>query len=364
MDLIRTFHPIGQGAFYTERHFCGKEEFTIVYDCGSTTLSKQELEKKIKSTFSKDYPIDILFISHFHADHINGIEILMNHCSIKRVVLPLLEQDAKTLIKVTNWIDDKNYTDTRLIDDPKDFFGEIPIITIKDINIDTQNQDENGINLEITTDISITKETQMDSGTVFTFPNSHWLFIPFNYKFDERKEQFLKVLNLYGLKLADIDTISKIKRNKTKIIEAYKTFGDLNSNSMAIFSGKQESDHINYYRFNCCCFNSLFYFFIQESGCLYLGDIDLTKKNLVTNMSKKLIKVIPFIGILQIPHHGSLYNFNKSIIFHNIRCAIFSYGTTNTYGHPSDRVIEDVIAQDVYPCFVTEQQNSIVIQIK
>lgn len=30
MKLIRTFHPVGQGAFYTEKHFADDKEFKIV----------------------------------------------------------------------------------------------------------------------------------------------------------------------------------------------------------------------------------------------------------------------------------------------------------------------------------------------
>lgn len=35
--MIRTFHPVGQGAFYTERFYddiLRKPVFTAVYDCG------------------------------------------------------------------------------------------------------------------------------------------------------------------------------------------------------------------------------------------------------------------------------------------------------------------------------------------
>jgi len=34
METIRTFHPVGQGAFYTEVF---DNTFTMVYDCGTAT---------------------------------------------------------------------------------------------------------------------------------------------------------------------------------------------------------------------------------------------------------------------------------------------------------------------------------------
>jgi hypothetical protein len=135
----------------------------------------------------------------------------MNHCDIKRVVLPLLDKDAKTLIKVANMVD-SNYSDTRLIDNPSDFFKnrdrDIPVITIGPAET-TQN--DNGISFEDTKDISKSPSKHFASGTVFIpSVNIAWFFIPFNYKQDARKKQFENALKNQGLTLADIGTIDDI----------------------------------------------------------------------------------------------------------------------------------------------------------
>lgn len=364
MTLIRTFHPIGQGAFYTERHNFKGIDFTIVYDCGSTTLSQKKLDKKIKSSFPKDQQIDILFISHFHADHINGIETLAKHCKIKRVVMPYIDDEAKALIMVNNLID-SNYSDTRIIDNPTDFFGDdIPIITINPTEI---NLNTDGIGLGNPTAISsINSSTTIQSGTIFTpITNTDWFFIPFNYKHVERKNQFVSALAYYGLTLTQINTINKINKNKSDIIKAYNDVdGDLNINSMILFSGKNSEDNIQ-------CFDHLHHFYFHrhfhlsfQCGCLYLGDIDLNEPNIVADIVSKLRQLLPFIGTLQVPHHGSIHNFASAILQPKIYCAIFSYGTTNTYGHPSDRVIGDIIANNIYPHLVTEEQLSMITQWK
>ena len=64
--MIRTFHPVGQGAFYSERH----SNFNIVYDCGTT--SPRRARRVVEKAF-KDEVVDILFISHFDSDHISSI---------------------------------------------------------------------------------------------------------------------------------------------------------------------------------------------------------------------------------------------------------------------------------------------------
>ena len=68
----RVFAPVGQGAFYFERHnlFSG-QTFTMVYDCGALYVSSSK--KRVISSFLKDEIIDVLFISHFDYDHISLI---------------------------------------------------------------------------------------------------------------------------------------------------------------------------------------------------------------------------------------------------------------------------------------------------
>lgn len=359
MSLIRTFHPVGQGAFYTERHSFRGNDFTIVYDCGSLTLKGKKLEKKIKSTFPKDSVIDILFISHFHSDHINGLEILARHCKIKKVVLPLINEDSKTLLKISNLIE-SDFTDTRLIDNPEEFFGEgVSVLRIE--SDDTKNDFENLIPIDIS---KIEGSIKYTNGTVFTLTiDMDWYFVPFNFEQNIRKTQFEQALSNYNLSLNDIDTIIKINKHKINIIKAYSEVeGDLNINSMILFSGKKSEDEIfNTVNFDHFCLRR---HYRLQSGCLYTGDIDLNQPNLINEIETKLNYFKPFIGTIQIPHHGSVHNFKSEILFRNIQCAVISYGNTNTYGHPSDRVIGDIVSREICLRLVTELQSSIVTQWK
>lgn len=45
--FIRTFHPVGQGAFYTEEY----KGISLVYDCG--TISKKKSAKNALKNFQK-----------------------------------------------------------------------------------------------------------------------------------------------------------------------------------------------------------------------------------------------------------------------------------------------------------------------
>lgn len=359
MKFIRCFHPIGQGAFYTERHInVNAEEFTVVYDCGSSTFRGKKLETKITSTFPKNHVIDILFISHFHNDHINGIEYLKKHFKIKKVIMPLVNQKAKNLLKISNYID-FNISDTQLIENPTEYFNEETTIIFID-EADTADLDTD---IESSEEINITeiKESKTyESGTTFItgIEKYDWLYIPFNYEFTLRSKQFITALKAENLTIDELDTIEKIASHKSKIIKAYKNVsGDLNQNSLVLYSGKKAEFDI--YCHNHCCIPWLK---TIESGCLYLGDIDLNQPKIVQSIQYRLRSIYNYIGTIQIPHHGAVNNFNISILAKSIRCGILSYGTTNSYGHPSDRVISELISKGINPHRINENLNSLVTQ--
>ncbi len=89
MKLTRTIHPIGQGGFYTETLEEGGEKINVVYDCGgnSEAFMHNYLDPK-KNNVNPN--IDAVFISHFHEDHINGLEYLLNNYNVKTLFLPQL----------------------------------------------------------------------------------------------------------------------------------------------------------------------------------------------------------------------------------------------------------------------------------
>ena len=89
--MERIFHPIGHGAFYTERFYeDGNDDplFTAVYNCGS--FSYGQLKGIIDTTFKKEDKINLLFISHFHFDHISMVQHLKSRCDIDYIIVPVL----------------------------------------------------------------------------------------------------------------------------------------------------------------------------------------------------------------------------------------------------------------------------------
>jgi len=364
MKIIRTFHSIGQGAFYSERHFINDKEFTIIYDCGSATLKAEKLKTKINSVFPKGHTIDILFISHLHSDHINGIEFLKKNYTIKSVVLPYINDDTKILLKISNYL---IYGDSKdeIIDNPNKYFGsKTKVILVDEAVIDLQS---NGVDLQTIKTISnLRSSNSIQSGSVIVsgVMNYKWYFIPFNYKDDVRKKQFLVFLKKVSLSLSDLNTLEKVITHKVKLRKIYNSIDrNLNVNSLILFSGKDSTLETNCYTEKHHLFSPHFFNKI-DSGCIYFGDINLNQKDIVEDIECKLVKVLPYVGIIQVPHHGSVLSFDKSVLakFKNIKCAVFSFGTTNTYGHPSESVISEILSNSIFPYLVTEERDSTLIQ--
>ena len=127
MEVIRTFHPVGQGAFYSERHICDDKEYNIVYDCGTEwrNRGKSFIKNIVKQYYNKNETIDILFISHFDYDHVSMIDTLNKSVkNIKNVVLPLLHENDKIILSlVFNLFGYKNIS--TLINDPNKFLARV-----------------------------------------------------------------------------------------------------------------------------------------------------------------------------------------------------------------------------------------------
>ena len=362
--IQRIFHPVGQGAFYSERH----ENHNIVYDCGSMNVSKGK--KVVSQSFSKDDIIDILFISHFDYDHVSLIEDLKTTVKeIRNVVIPLLHRNEKILLSnVFKALGE--YSLASLVDNPNKFFGaETRIISVQVYKKKINSEKGETTNIKTINLTDIKQNRKIPSGTPITIENySDWVFIPFNYKYKDRNKEFLDNLKDDEIeKLKSSEHIFDLEfRNKIKTV--YKEInGNINENSMFLYSGPTEKNltfqdlywenHI-FNNFPCYFFSSIFGI-SKKVGCLYTGD---GKLNFVDE-EKIYEKYWDLIGTIQIPHHGSLASFDNKILKDNKFICPFSVGKDNPYGHPSIKVISEILSHKSYPIYVTEDIDSIFIEI-
>lgn len=337
MNFIkRTIYPVGQGAFFAETLF---EEMTFVYDCGSN--DEGALISSINDFCDNDLldDVDGLFISHFHKDHISGVERLISELkarghSIKRIFLPKLTKEMKisNLLRLASFGTsfDTNQSIINLINEPIEYltssetgFENVKIIQIRNEFDDNGNEQSEVIDLDNGLDQD-NKSLTYSSGTMFKINRNKltWSYIPFNYEEFAPTEitSFLNANNLI------VDDFKDIDHNKwQKISNAAASRGlNRNESSMVVLSSFPKG-------------------ILSKLSALYLGDYPA--KN-----SKYLTKLVDFVKsksnsccrLVQISHHGSSADFTNNAVdnfykyFCNICTTFFiNYGTTNNYGHPS-----------------------------
>ena len=383
--IVRTFHPVGQGAFYSERFYDDSGNVTnVVFDCGVEDVGERH-KKVVRGNFIEDDAIQYLFISHLDNDHISLVKTLKEAVGGKiwNVVLPYIDRESVALQYSLSLIsgDSNVWSFWRGLKDVQD-------------GVSTEGSETryHFIGDERDNDLPERWNVQLhNSGESFSlgnYSNEDWVFIPFVH-YPERKDKLdehltplltdnqfqkeveglgLTITSLKDLKLALIkDTFADLINNqviKKKLHDAYCGItGTINQNSLIVYSGpsiKYDSkDHAfldegfvpRYYP-------GLYY----HVACIYTGDSDFD----ITSYKNHLGKLWNNVGTIQIPHHGSLDSFkidkNHDKLPSHIAFPV-SCGEVNKYGHPSGKVLSLLCAERNYPFIVTEQCSTIYIQL-
>ena len=365
----REILPVGQGAFYLETLRVGGKRYRVIYDCGSAT-DVTYVEDQIRKNFVQGAIIDAVFISHLDDDHVNGLEFLLKHCRVRHLFFPLITSEMQELNELMNVINEKGSssfasrfisTNGRSLEDSD--------LTLHPISVENQ---EEGL-------IAETSAAIFGSGV-----ENEWVYLPHNFREKGRYRDFISNIAEVNSKLSnggildgDKIDLEKLKhlwnqgttQDKIEIKEAYrKVPGSLNVNSMTLYSGTRRKTYCRcccrYYP-RCCreCFEIPYYFEnLRLNGCLYTGDYDFGRT--ATSQKWKSIcsvyeKYFTNVGLVQIPHHGSKYNYNSKLR-DVTRYAVYftSAGLNNSYGHPHSEAVRDLSFNGkIFNC-VTESKHS------
>lgn len=336
--VTRKIHPVGQGAMYSES-FCrrGCLKYLVLYDCGTSTAGTY-LNREIASLPKVDY----LFVSHFHNDHINGIEKLIaaDKCPGK-IFVPYLTPSQFILDLVYNVIESKDDTDS------VDFMlRALPYLSESERNVGYPQFEI------VRRDQTVTLELDHDRGIYWCYD-----ILMESYPDSRTEELVEKILALLSMPLkSDVgnfqerDWYDKLlealkdrdKREKIKGLYG-KTFpGGHNSYSMTVHSHRYGAVTAE----NCSCSFSCAF------SCVYTGDAEMSEM-----MAHKIIDLAP--EYIQVPHHGSDKNHNQWI-YHRFQNAFISAGEVNRYHHPSQKVIEDIDNIGAQVHLITENSEAYV----
>lgn len=365
--MVRSFLPVGQGAFYCECFEGDGRNIHIVYDCGSLTDVKI-VEGQIRNYFQKDEVVDALFISHLDEDHINGIPFLLKYCKVKSIYFPLITSANKKIMEIYFRANDASEFTVDFLEDPRRAIDTLNIdyrpefIQINETGTDDMEQGTNNLDVprgESGTNIPIGMDSKKVSGRAIY---SKWLYIPFNFRLKNRVVDLMNNLEkIYGRKITEDEVANLWRQNASgdrhKIREAYKKVpGSFNTNSMTLFSG-EINNQFKQYANSYCRKYLLRYCRPTHSGCLYTGDYDASGKMKWRQLIDAYKKYWEHIGCVQIPHHGSKHNFNPDFLNMDAFFVI-SCGYSNKYRHPHPSVIRLFLSQFIFPHIVTEHVGS------
>ena len=409
MKMIRTFHPVGQGAFYSEEFFDseGNCVFRVVYDCGSlkfcglqrnsdgTRLERKDIEGRVKRASPDGHGVDILFVSHLDDDHVNLIPCLMpfqNH-QIRRVILPLLSAEERYVLTGYHLSRSRRgrISDALngIINSPEEYFGNDTKVTFvrpadRERSPMGNEVDDEGVGVDdlqkevpSLTKISIGNYLP-DNGRVL-----RWLLIPYNHK-PQRYSNLIDALeNVFGkgFQIANLKDPDFVIRNLQVLRRCYKALPDrINRNSMALYSGPHDGacppstgevtsrdfwgsccpDQLKDYCFDCGLRRvkpfpvGVYPIFFCRPGCLYTGDLLLDDADL----TRAFERYVRNIGMVQLPHHGSLDSFGNGDLPIERRVCVVTYGEKNQFGHPAFAVKRAVAQKGGLWVDVTETDES------
>lgn len=346
MYILRTFHPVGHGAFYSEKH----DGFNIVYDCG-TMSNRTNADNVVSKAFNSNDTIDYLFISHFDSDHISHIVKLKQTVkTIKNIVLPLLHEDHKIFLININRVLRSGLIG--FIKDPRKYLKRKIGDETEIILINSNDNIEGNINK--------------------TFKLSpYWVFIPYNVDVNNaRYNQLLTELDnakfsVDCLKGDSKYTLSMATLQQREIRYIYKRINgrhnavigssyNINFNSMLLYSGPvQNIESANQFKRCGIIYNNILNQINDAAGCIYTGDSDLNK----ADINSVFASYMQHVGTIQIPHHGSIGNFNIKQIKNKCACPISC--PNNNSNHPNQAVINDINNIGSVPIKVTEDPHSV-----
>jgi beta-lactamase superfamily II metal-dependent hydrolase len=379
MKVVRTFHPVGQGAFYSERFYEGdnpQAKYNIVFDSGTSWGTILKAKKLVTQAFDKNDKIDYLFISHLDYDHVSLVNTLMESVDgkVRNIVLPLVNKDEVRIGINLNFIANHQETEhfLRRILDFMDGSNNG-----QDTHIEFIGENDNKVQ---------SKDGGKDITLRFEEGEPDWVLIPRNVSARSRRDELLEKLDKmladtdfrekshqYGLpivgsgeellnRLLDkeyVDGVIRTKKLRNAIKSAYeKVAGGVNVNSLLLYSGPA-TDARNYmmYPMYPNQFKRMRY---RRVGCLYTGDCDCD----IDGWKSGLYSAVwQNIGTIQLPHHGSLKSFDvKKNNIDRVYYFPVSCGSTNSYGHPSGKVLAYLVKMDGLPQVVTEMANTVCMQ--
>lgn len=345
----------GQGLFYIGEIERSKgEKFKFIYDCGGNNISGA-----INQHITKGEVIDMLVISHFDDDHINGLPDLFNKVSkIKRIFIPYYRGKEDYLLLMA-YVYGNGATFDKV--------DEIVLVSTSEKIRDERavEQDFNEIRIGDFSDIEgyrLPNTKIKEIGNTVLSVEGEWIFKFYNARI--RVNTNIIISNIDNLisnnNCKDLEELLKRKPNVAKagLRRIYSNYcsskynnSKQNQSSLCLYHApiKREIGGVYLMLDNGMRFGG--YIGMPCFGTMLTGDISFKTKTKTQNYDdfiKHYEKEAYNTGIFLLPHHGANNNWNSFILGDFIWAPIFlnSSGINNKFKHPGIMVIGELIMNE------------------
>ena len=268
----RYIFPVGQGGFACE----GISGFVVAYDCGSKSAYPM-VESCVDHLCRSVDHIDLLFISHFDEDHVNGIKYLLDHVRISKAVVSFVPAELKVAFGVYT-----NGAYTAIME------------MLKNNQVET---------VEIAGGEN--RSQQFDIKKI-------WEWVAKSMMSDRDFANVLAYMGHLGIDRSKCENAEYLESQKENINKAFKNvFGRLGPNGKGLIVLSQPCVATQ----GCCISVGMWnrirftqYEVQKESTCLYVGDADLKKNTAEVQSFLSKHRTEDPLLLMQIPHHGSSAN--------------------------------------------------------
>ncbi|MBQ7269821.1 MAG: MBL fold metallo-hydrolase [Bacteroidales bacterium] len=332
MKLKRIFFPVGQGGFSAEIFSDERDDvcFTVVYDCGSNNKDPRNIQiadfKRLLPDSHKQ--IDLLFISHFHQDHINGLDELLKDLPVIKTVIPMLTEELILLTRVQNYLKYKKEAENQdriitalygIADERDARFGEVVAVKAVDWRVgDDSAMPRNG--------------EMIDSGSKIGVPDIFWEYQPYNSipLSDQRAIDFAReVKKIKGaITNGQLNTSKLVRGCRDKVQKLYRRIVNTrNDNLYSLVVASTPKDGVDLTPDG------------NQPRCLYFGDFDFRYN---ASLWPRIQGLFPSTGTIQIPHHGSKDSFGNALLSSGNKVCVIAVGSDNQFHHPDFWVVKNL----------------------
>ncbi|QPH87335.1 hypothetical protein [Campylobacter concisus] len=365
------FDMVGQGLFYwgiLNVNGCQNIndcQFSFVYDCGSTSQTRiNERVKSFKKILGHNNELDMLVISHFDKDHMNGISELLRDTKVKNIFIPYYHLDDYLLFVcfIYGYGIAANIGNIILVPSTNNMNGGIGILGDDYIELPRANDIPGKMKIP-NKNVFINNKEEFDLKEIWEFKF---------YNVELKSKDYEGIESEIKKKLDDSSLEEFIKKpgSEKELQEIYKKYikthhnnSKQNQSSLCLYHGPRDDLRL-LMRHRCICglklsryIHDFYRFYVRKlrfcelmsNGTILTGDISLVdsasdkEKPYYESFIQCFENYLKRTGVFQIPHHGSKNTWNKQILEDFPNSIFVNSASENNHNHPDRIVLCDIL---------------------